>query len=159
MSPTRPANRRELGQFKIRKDLLHLHTKVLSPKTLETIEGRALLPAFEYRWIGDGATSGVGEGERLDFSCPSGIKEEWDGKPFGYGRWWQDTVEWGDVETRSETIEDVADCKALGLFIKPVKLQQMNAHRSPQTNLEPRVHLPIRLKGRRLEDRQHFAKG
>jgi hypothetical protein len=30
-------------------------------------------------------------------------------------------VERGDIETRSETIEDVADCKALGLVIRPVK--------------------------------------
>src|SRR5580700_2741994 len=34
----------------------------------------------------------------------------------------------------------------------------MNAHRSPQTNLEPRVYQPTRLAGRRLEGRQHFAK-
>ena len=136
MSPTCPTNRRELRQFKIWKDLLHLHTKVLSPNTLETIERRSLLPAFECRCIGVGAISNGGEGERLYFSCPSGIKEEWDGKPLGHRRRWQNTVEWGDIETRSETIKDVADCKALGLAIKHVKLHNVNAHRSPQTNLE-----------------------
>ena len=113
MSPTCSANRREIRQFKIWKDLLHLRTKVLSPKTLETIEGRAFSPASEYRSIGDGAASGGGEEEGLDFSCPSGIKEKRDWKSFGYRRRWQDTVEWGDVETWSETIEDVSNCKVL----------------------------------------------
>jgi len=119
MSPTCPGNRRELRQFKIWKDLLHLHTKVFSPKSLETIERRSLLPAFEYRWIRDGAVTGAEEGKRLDFSCPSRIKEEWDGKPLGNRRRWQNPVKRGDIETRSETIEDVADCKALGLAISP----------------------------------------
>lgn len=125
MSPTCPANRRELRQFKIWKDLLHLHTKVLPPNTLETIERRSLLPAFEYRWIRNGAATGSEGGERLDICCPSGIKKEWDGKPLGHRRRWQNTVERGDIETRSETIEDVADCKVLGSVIKPVKLHKM----------------------------------
>lgn len=157
MSPTRPANRGELGQFKIWKDLLHLHTKVLSPNTLETIKRRPLLLAFEYRWIRDGVA--IGSRESLDTSCPSGIEEERDGKPLGFKRRWQNTVERGDIATTSETIEDVANCEALRLITKRVKLYKTNAHRSPQTNLESRVRLPIRLKGRRLEDREHFAKG
>lgn len=38
MSPTRPSNRRELGQFKFWKNPLHLSPKVLPPNTLEIIE-------------------------------------------------------------------------------------------------------------------------
>ena len=152
MPITCPTNCGELRQFKIWKDLLHLRTKVLSPNTLETNERRSLLPAFEGRWIGDGAASRGGERERLHFSCPSGIKEEWDGETLGHRRRWQNPVEWGDIDTRSKTIKDVADCKALRLAIKNVKLHNVNAHHLPQTNLKSWAHLPIRLKERRIED-------
>ena len=158
MSPTCPANRRELGQFKIWEDLLHLYTKILSPNTLETIERRSFLPALEYHWVSDGV-AGSGNGETLDTSCPSGIEEEWDGKPLRCRRRWENAVERRDIETRSETIENVANCKALVLVIKPVKLHKSNAHHLSQMNLESQVRLPIHLKGRRLEDREHFAKG
>jgi len=116
MSPTCPANRRELRQFKVWKDFLHLRTKVLPPSTLEIIERRSLFPAFEYYWISDGVVTG--RGESLNNSCPSGIEEEWDGKPLGRKRRWQNAVERGDIATLSETIEDVANCEALRLVMK-----------------------------------------
>jgi hypothetical protein len=111
MSPTCPSNCRELRQFEIWKDLLHLHTEVLSPNTLETVERRPLFPAFGCR--GGRAANSCGEGERLDFSCPSRIKEEWDGKPLGHRQRWQNTVKRGDIETRCEVVKDVANYKAL----------------------------------------------
>jgi hypothetical protein len=106
------------------------------------------LPAFKYRWVGDG---GGREGERLDFGCPSGAKEGWDGKSIRHRQRWQDMVEWGDVETRSETMEDVAHCQTFRLVIKPVKLREVKAYLSLKTRLQSWVHLPIHAGGKDLK--------
>jgi hypothetical protein len=112
MSPAGPTNGRELGQLKIWKDLLDLHAEILSPDTLETVERRPSFPAFECRR--GRAVSRSREGERLDFSGPSGIEEEGDGKTLGHGQRWQNAVKWRDIEPRSQTIEDVANYEGCG---------------------------------------------